>query len=125
MSLSNDLQILLFDRLSGGGFTVYDPPPATAMGAYVSFGPSYDAPADAACIDARSFTVQLDIWSDAQDGQREAKDMLDRCHDLLHRFSPGAPFGPIFVSLTRVLRDPDNVWHGIMQIEVTGERPPI
>ena len=93
-SPSNALQTLIYQRLTTYaplvaliGTRVVDPPRGEEASPYISFGRSDWQEDDADCIEGREETIQLDIWSIAQDGQREAKDICDavkkrRCMDM-------------------------------------------
>lgn len=124
MTPSNALQTMLFEQLSGAGFTVVDPGDDSTPYPYISFGPSDAIEDDADCITGLVETVQLDIWSNAQDGQREAKDIVHRCRRLLHGLDASLGEHAIVelrVSMTRVVRDPDALWHGIVTVEAAME----
>lgn len=128
MSVSNALQKLVFDRLLATpavtgliGQRVFDHPPADAAFPYVSFGASDYQPDDMECISGRIETLQVDIWSRAQDGKREAKMITDAVKTSLHLY-PGEPeVGALVlmrVDMVRMMDDPDGITsHGIVQIE--------
>ncbi len=128
MSISNALQALIYERLVADagvgalvGDRIYDRPSATVTSPYITFGPSDYVPDDDECIDGRVETVQLDIWSEAQDGKREAKAVVDAVkvslHDAVGDLDNGA-LSTMRVVLVRVFDDPDGrTTHGIVQIE--------
>jgi hypothetical protein len=128
MSVSNALQTLIFQRLTGAsavtalvGQRVYDHPPKDAVFPYLSFGASDSVPDDADCITGRIETLQIDIWSRAQDGKREAKAITDAVKTALHRWTGNLSVGALSmmeVTLSRVIDDPDGITsHGILQVE--------
>lgn len=132
MSLSNALQKLVYDRLTSYaplaalvGARIYDHPPLNATFPYISFGPSDYVPDDMDCITGRVETLQIDIWSRAQDGKRECKAITDAVKSALHLFEAEPEAGALVlmtVGLVRVLDDPDQITsHGIVQIEATME----
>lgn len=103
------------------GQKVYDKPAATVSAPYISIGPSDYVPDDADLIDGRIESVQIDCWSEAQDGKREIKALADAVKKALHRFAgtidPGALVS-IEVTQVRVLDDPDGITlHGIVTVE--------
>ncbi|WP_347311368.1 DUF3168 domain-containing protein [Defluviimonas sp. SAOS-178_SWC] len=132
MSESNALQAMIVARLKADagvsaiiGQKVYDRPPATVAAPYVSIGPSDYVPDDAECVDGRVETMQIDCWSEAQDGKREAKAIADAAKKALHRYAgsidPGALVS-IEVVQVRVLDDPDGITtHGIVIVEAIVE----
>jgi hypothetical protein len=128
MSVSNALQTLIFQRLTGASAVtalvaqrVYDHPPKDAVFPYLSFGASDSVPDDADCITGRIETLQIDIWSRAQDGKREAKAITDAVKTALHRWTGNLSVGALSmmeVTLSRVIDDPDGeTSHGIVQVE--------
>lgn len=128
MSISNALQVFLYERLVADvavgalvGDRIYDRPAATASVPYITFGPSDYVPDDDECIDGRIETVQLDVWSEAQDGKRECKAIVDAVkaslHDVDAELSSGA-LNTMRVVLVRVFDDPDGrTTHGVIQVE--------
>lgn len=128
MSISNALQAFIYQRLVDdaavhalAGDRIYDRPPATVGAPYITFGPSDSVVDDDECIDARVETVQLDVWSEAQDGKRECKAIVDAVkaslHDAEGNLSTGA-LSTMRVVLTRVFDDPDGrTTHGVLQVE--------
>ncbi len=128
MSTSNALQKLIFDLLVASGPVgalvgdkIYDRPGATVPAPYITFGPSDYVPDDDECIDGRIETVQLDVWSEAQDGKRECKAIVDAIRVVLHDAVGNLDVGALVtmrVTLSRVFDDPDGrTTHGIVQVE--------
>lgn len=128
MSTSNALQTLIFNLLVGDagvgalvGDKIYDRPSATVTAPYVTFGASDYVPDDHECIDGRVETIQLDVWSEAQDGKREAKAIVDAIRNCLHDATGNLTVGALVtmrVALARVFDDPDGrTTHGVIQIE--------
>jgi len=125
--VSNAFQTLIFQRLTTFaplvaliGTRVYDQPAAGAVAPYITFGPSDVVPQDVDCIDGRIETLQLDVWSEAQDGKRECKAICDAVRAALHRFAAEPVTGALVemeIELTRVLDDPDGrTSHGVVQV---------
>ena len=125
---SNALQRLIFLRLTSFaslvaliGSRVVDPPRVDEVMPYVSFGPSDWQEDDADCIDGRIETIQIDVWSTAQDGQREAKAICDAVKEALHNYEADLgdhALASMRVPTVRVFRDPDGITtHGVIQVE--------
>jgi Protein of unknown function (DUF3168) len=132
MSISNALQKLVYDLLVADagvgalvGGRIYDRPSATVAAPYVSFGPSDYVPDDEECINGRIEALQIDAWSEAQDGKREGKAICDAIkaalHDAVGSLSVGA-LVTMRVVLVRVFDDADGrTTHGVVQIEAVIE----
>jgi hypothetical protein len=129
MSASFALQQAVFARLTGYAplaaviyGRVYDDPPKDAAYPFVSFGPMDAVVADADCVDGATETLQIDVWSNAQDGQRECKAILAHVRAALHRFeatlSSGRLVGGVRVVLAQTIPDPvQHITHGVLQVE--------
>lgn len=127
MSESNALQRLIFERLSSFaavtaivGTRIADAPPSTLAQPSITFGPSDAVPEDFTCFSGRVETIQIDCWSEAQDGKREVKALTDAVYKALHLYSAEPASGALVlmrVVLMRVLDDPDGGMHGIVQVE--------
>lgn len=127
MSVSTDLQAMIWRRLVADptlaalvGGRVLDRAPVSTQMPFIEFGPSYARRDDAECIRAQVVTMQLDAWSEAQDGRREALLIVDALTDALHlwRGDEAVAMGPVQVVLAQVADDPGGVaTHGIVQIE--------
>lgn len=100
---------------------VYDAPPKDAAYPFVSFGPMDSVPEDMECIDAETQTFQLDVWSSAQDGQRECKLICDQIKKAFHKWTDEPAVGALVIArvvLTRILPDPQQaLTHGVVQVE--------
>lgn len=132
MSTSNALQKLIFDLLVSNGHVgalvgdkIYDRPGAGISAPYITFGPSDYVPDDHECIDGRIETIQLDIWSEAQDGKREGKAIVDAVRACLHDAVGNLEVGALVtmrVALASIFDDPDGrTTHGVIQIEAVIE----
>lgn len=133
MSVSNALQAAIYVRLTTFaplmaliGAKVYDMPPQDAVYPFVSFGPMDALTDDADDVAGDEVSLQLDVWSAAQDGQREAKAICDAIHAALHRWSgsidPGG-LAMIEVSRRQVIPDPqEHLSHGIVTVDCAVER---
>ena len=132
MSLSNAIQKAIFLALTGDagvsarvGARVADRPPETMAFPNITFGPSDFLPDDFECLPGRIETVQLDVWSRAQDGKREAKAITDAVVDALHEQPLTLETGRavrVSLDLARMIDDPDGITsHGILQFSVEAE----
>lgn len=132
MSTSNALQKLIFDLLVASGPVgalvgdrIYDRPSISVTAPFITFGPSDSIPDDHECIDGRIENVQLDVWSEAQDGKRECKAIVDAVKAALHDAVGSLTVGALVtmrVTLVRVMDDPDGrTTHGIVQVEAVIE----
>lgn len=127
MSESNALQKLIFDRLSSFaavtaivGTRIADAPPSTLAQPSITFGPSDVVPEDFTCFSGRVETIQIDCWSEAQDGKREVKALTDAVYKALHLYNAEPSSGALVqmrVGVMRVLDDPAGGFHGIVQVE--------
>lgn len=133
MSVSNALQAAIYVRLTTFaplmaliGVKVYDMPPKDAAYPFVSFGPMEALTDDADDVAGDEVSLQIDVWSAAQDGQREAKEICDAIHAALHRWAgvidPGG-LAMIEVSRRRVIPDPqEHLSHGVVTVDCVVER---
>ena len=132
MSVSNSLQTLIYDLLVADAAVhalcsdrIYDRPDTTVQAPYITFGASDYVPDDHECIDGRIETQQLDIWSEALDGKRECKAIVDAVKAALHDAVGSLAVGALVtmrVGLVRVFDDPDGrTTHGVMRIEAVIE----
>lgn len=107
-------------RAADIGATIYDEPRPTAAKPYLSFGP-FDGQDDSAeCVDGIEATQQIDIWSGAPDGFREAKTLAGALRPVLHDQEiaiAGARIVDLTIESERFLMDPDGqTKHGVIVI---------
>lgn len=132
MSASNELQALIYQRLTGNtgvtaivGSRVYDNPIGKDAFPYISFGPSDVVEDDADCITGRIETVQIDCWSRYQGGFREVKDLADAVKKALHRYAGTLTVNALVemtVESIRYFRDPDGLTsHGVVTVQAIVE----
>lgn len=134
MSLSNAIQKAIFEALTGAasvaamiGGRVIDGSPESIDFPNITFGPSDFLPDDYECIPGRVETLQLDVWSRAQDGKREAKAICDAVVAVLHEQPLTLESGRavrVSLELARVFADPDGLTtHGVLQFQIEAENP--
>lgn len=132
MTVSTALQKAIFERLTTYaplvaliGQRVYDDPPTGAVYPFVSFGPMDAVPLEVECFEGATQNVQIDVWSDSQAGQVEAKEITDHVKTALHKFTANLSDGALIgmrVTLMRVIPDPEkHITHGVLQIEADVE----
>ncbi|GGW23991.1 hypothetical protein GCM10011452_09210 [Gemmobacter lanyuensis] len=131
MSVSNALQRAIYELLIGDaavsafvGDRVCDAPPSTVQSPCITFGPSDVVFDEEVCSSGRVETVQLDLWSDAQDGKREVKAMCDAVKRALDGAEPSLIDGQLIamqVLSMRVFDDPGGGYHGVVPVECTIE----
>lgn len=131
MSLSNAIQRAIYQLLIADtavaaivGTRVSDGPFSDETTPSITFGPSDVEFDEALCADGRVETVQLDLWSDAQDGKREVKALCDAVKAALHNAEPTLDTGSMIamrVTAIRVMDDPAGGYHGIVTVECTAE----
>lgn len=126
--LSNALQKLIFERLTtyAGvtalvGSRIADMPQATLANPCITFGASDIVTEEQDCIIAQTETVQIDVWSTAEDGKRECKAICAAVKNALHLCSAEPEEGALAlmqVTLIRIMEDPDGrTVHGVVQVE--------
>lgn len=89
---------------------------------YITLGASFWSDDSAECIQARSQTVQIDIWHDSNKGVIE--DITDDVTAALDGWADqGAlTMHPLRVTLVRIMDDPDpGIVHGVVQVEAEME----
>lgn len=132
MSHSNALQAAIYARLTSYaplvalvGTRVYDDPPKNAVYPYITFGPMDALTEDADDLDGAEVSLQLDVWSDAQDGQREAKAICDVTRSALHRWTANLSTGALaMIEVTRLRAIPDpqeHMTHGVITVDCAVE----
>lgn len=128
MSVSRELQAAIFDALVADagvgalvGDRIYDGAPSDRQYPCVTFGPTSSFNDDLTCVDARTETVQLDVWSRDQGRMGPCKDICDAIKAALHLAGLSLiehALIRIRADSIRVLRDSDGVTaHGIVMIE--------
>ncbi len=112
---------------------VYDRATKSDAYPYVTLGPSSWVDDSAECIDARSYTLQVDVWCSISAGKPEigvpasgkgnAEDIVDDVADALNGWmdQDAITAHPARVTLVRVMDDPSGCVHGVVQIEVEAE----
>lgn len=133
MSQSETLQSLLRTRMLATnaitvlvGQRVYDRPIKDVAFPYVTFGPSDYLPGDHAKLRTQTETLQIDVWSNAQDGKAECKRIVNAISATLHRYG-GEEISQIGVAgmrvaMVRVMDDPDpRITHGVITLETVLE----
>ena len=100
---------------------VYDRAAEDTAYPYVTLGPSYWVDDSAECIQARSQTVQVDVWhSGAAKGALE--DLVDDVSAALNGWDVDElTMHPLQVMLARIMDDPSGALHGVVQIEAMVE----
>lgn len=128
MTVSTELQKAVIARLRTHpgvsalvGARIYDRPPDEPVPPYITLGPSDFTVSRPDELSLREETLQIDIWSEDDGNQTEAKDITDQVVEAFEGYS--ADMGThalvdVSVFQVRVLRAPDNVTvHGVVQIE--------
>ena len=121
------LRRIIMDRIIAEvpalGGKVYDRAVEDTTFPYVTLGPSYWADDSAACIKARTQTVQVDVWHSGT-AKGAIEDLVDDVSAALDgRADTGAlTMHPLQVALVRVMDDPaPGVVHGVVQVEARVE----
>ncbi|WAP67229.1 DUF3168 domain-containing protein [Jiella pelagia] len=121
-AFSWELQKALFSAITAAdiGASLYDEPRPGAPKPYLSFGP-FDGQDDGAeCLDAIEATQQIDIWSGATDGFREAKVLAGALRRAIHEQDiaiSGARIVDLRIESERFLMDPDGqTKHGVVMV---------
>lgn len=128
MTASAELQKLVFETLTGDagiasivGARVYDRALPDAAFPFISFGPTSFLLLQDECLEGRTETMQIDIWSESKGGKRQCKDIVDLVVDALNGLEAELATVTITdmrVVLAQVMDDPDGITsHGVVQIE--------
>lgn len=128
MSVSRELQKAIFDALvADAGVTalvgnrIYDGMPSDGQYPCVTFGPTDSFNDDLTCVDARTETVQLDVWSRDQGRMGPCKDICDAVKGALHLADITLTQHALIRIRTggiRVFRDADGITaHGVVTVE--------
>jgi Protein of unknown function (DUF3168) len=128
MSVSAALQKLVLDTLTADlgvayvvGDRIYDRARPNATFPFISFGPTSVVLVQDDCLEGRTETLQIDIWSTDQAGMLQAKQICDLVIKALNGLEAELEDGyatDIRVVLSQVITDPDGITsHGVIQIE--------
>ena len=100
---------------------VYDRATESENYPYVSLGPSYWSDESVECIEARSYTLQVDVW--CTDGKGAAEDVVDDVSTALNGWmdQDAVTAHPARVTLVRLMDDPSGCVHGVVQVEIEVE----
>ena len=111
----------IIDEVPGLDGKVYDRAAEDTAYPYVTLGPSYWVDDSAECIQARSQTVQVDVWhSGAAKGALE--DLVDDVSAALDGWAVDElTMHPLRVTLARIMDDPSGALHGVVQVEAMVE----
>lgn len=111
----------IIDEVPGLDGKVYDRAAEDTAYPYVTLGPSYWVDDSAECIQARSQTVQVDVWhSGAAKGALE--DLVDDVSAALDGWAVDElTMHPLQVTLARIMDDPSGALHGVVQVEAMVE----
>ncbi|MDB6455014.1 DUF3168 domain-containing protein [Falsirhodobacter sp. 20TX0035] len=83
-----------------------------------TLGPSYWTDASVECVTARQMTLQIDIWH-SQANKGVVEDLVDDVTAALAGWSDPVriTMRPLVISLVRVLDEPGDRVHGVVQVE--------
>lgn len=97
----------------------------TATYPYVTLGPSHWSDVSVECIEARSYTLQVDVWcsNGTAAGKGNAEDVVDDVSTALNGWmdQDAVTAHPARVTLVRVMDDPSGCVHGVVQVEIDAE----
>ena len=100
------------------GAAVYDEVPENSSYPYVNIGADAQNEYDTKDLNGSDVTINIDVWSQYK-GSKEAKNIMDRVHTLLHDTSltvTGFNLVNLRFQSSGVLRDPDGITrHGVMR----------
>tara|TARA_Y100000004_G_scaffold136121_1_gene154122 strand:- start:43 stop:447 length:405 start_codon:yes stop_codon:yes gene_type:complete len=100
------------------GAGVYDEVLENATYPFVSLGEETAVDYSTKDLDGGEFTINIHVWSQYK-GAKQAKEIMDRIHDLLHDSSltvSGFNLANLRFEFSDILRDPDGVTrHGVMR----------
>ena len=123
------LQTTLYSTLKGDsnlpstlGAGVYDEVPEDSAFPYITMGEISATDYGVKDADGSDNTVNIHVWSQYK-GAKQAKDIMDRVHTLLHNSSlsvSGFNLVNLRFEFSDILRDPDGVTrHGVMRFRAT------
>lgn len=132
MSVSRELQTAILDALVADagvgalvGDRIYDGAPSDRQYPCITFGPADSFNEDLTCVDARTETVQLDVWARDQGRMGPCKDICDVVKNALHLANITLTQHALIRIRTdsiRVFRDPDGLTaHGVVTVEADME----
>lgn len=129
MRAGRALRKIVIDRLSAEvaevDGRVYDRATETDEFPFITLGTSYWVDDSAECIEARSMTVQIDVWckSGENAGKGNAEDVVDDVATALNDWADtdALTMHPLRVTLVRVMDDPSGCVHGLVQVEAMVE----
>lgn len=92
---------------------------------YATMGPSYWNDTSVTCVQARTMTLQVDLWH-SQDSKGACEDHADDIAAAIQGWSDtdALTMHSANITLVRVMDDPSGNVHGIIQIEVLIEQDP-
>ncbi|AVO36600.1 DUF3168 domain-containing protein [Pukyongiella litopenaei] len=133
MSVSAELQKAIYDTLVADagvaaliGDRIYDGRPETSAFPCITFGPSDSDPEDMECVNARTETVQLDVWARDQGRMRPGKEIMDAVRDALHLADLSLTVNALVlirVEGMRLFMDTDGVTaHGVITVQADVEQ---
>ena len=100
------------------GAGVYDEVLENATYPFVSLGEETAVDYSTKDLDGGEFTINIHVWSQYK-GAKQAKEIMDRIHDLLHDSSlsvSGFNLANLRFEFSDILRDPDGITrHGVMR----------
>lgn len=128
MTISREFQALIFNTLVNDagvsalvGNRIYDGAPSDREYPCITIGSSDSFNEDLQCVDARTETIQLDIWSRDQGRTGPCRDICDVVKNALHLADLSLTQHALVRIRTdgiRVFRDADGVTaHGVVVVE--------
>lgn len=128
MSPSAEFQQLILNTLVSDtavnaliGDRVYDGAPADRQFPCATFGPTDSYNDVLTCIDARTETVQIDVWSRAEGRLRPCKEICDAIRDALHLADLSMTVNALVqirIDGLRVFMDADGITaHGVVVVQ--------
>lgn len=119
------LQTTIFNTLNGDsnltetlGATIVDDVPHGTAYPFITMGDARSSEYDTKTDVGGEITIELHLWSQYK-GSKEVKQMMDRCHSLLHNSSlsvTGFNLINLRFEFSDIMRDPDGITrHGVMR----------
>ncbi len=133
MSVSAELQKLIYDTLVADaavgalvGDRIYDGSPSDSEFPCITFGPSDSVPDDMECVNARTESIQLDVWARSQGRMRPCREIMDAVRDALHLADLSLTTNSLVlirVDGMRLFMDADGITaHGVITVEADVEQ---